>query len=81
MTMAREAKLMRRVAGYHDIRLDGIGDLVIRARDASVLDIGCNRGLVGYELKQNGARLVHGCDIDDDCIGFCRRMFCYLRNC
>lgn len=71
---------MRRVAGYHDIRLDGILDLVIRAEGARVLDVGCNRGLVGFELANNRARLVHGCDIDADCIGFCRRLFIDLRN-
>ena len=30
-------KVQRRVAGWHDIRLDGISDLVMRARGASVL--------------------------------------------
>lgn len=60
--MADIYKIERRVAGYHDIRLDGMVDLVSRARGASVLDVGCNRGLVGFELANNGAKLVHGCD-------------------
>ncbi len=67
--------LMRRVTGYHDIRMDGISDLVIRARGASVFDIGCNRGLVGFEFANNGARLVHGCDIYKEGIETAREIF------
>lgn len=71
---------MRRVAGYHDQRLDGMLDLVIRARDATVFDIGCNRGLVGFELANNGATTVHGCDNYEDGIRFARELFADLRN-
>lgn len=73
-------KLQRRVAGYHDIRLDGITDLLLRARGASVMDIGCNRGLVGFEFAQNGATRVHGCDIYGDGINCARQIFCDLRS-
>jgi SAM-dependent methyltransferase len=52
----------RRVGGYHHNRLDGLCDLIPRAPGASVLDIGCNRGLVAFELVSAGASLVHGCD-------------------
>ncbi len=72
--------LMRRVAGYHDIRMDGISDLVLRARGASVLDVGCNRGLVGFEFANNGARLVHGCDLYEDGIKTAREIFKDLSN-
>ena len=61
-SVTTETTLQRRVAGYHDIRLDGILDLTIRAKGASVLDVGCNRGLVAFEMANNGARVVHGCD-------------------
>jgi ribosomal protein L11 methylase PrmA len=70
----------RRVAGYHDVRLDGISDLVLRAPGASVLDIGCNRGLVGFEFANNGATKVHGVDIDPDCINVARHVFADLRS-
>jgi SAM-dependent methyltransferase len=80
MILATENKLMRRVAGYHDIRMDGMTDLVMRARDASVLDLGCNRGLVGFEFANNGASLVHGCDIDPECITVARHLFADLRS-
>lgn len=80
MNIADENKLMRRVAGYHDIRLDGMLDLVIRARGASVFDLGCNRGLVGFEMANNGARLVHGCDHFAEGVVTARQIFADLRN-
>ena len=75
-----EKGLQRRVAGYHDQRLDGMLDIVIRARGASVMDLGCNRGLVGFELANNGARLVHGCDHYAEGIETARNLFVDLRN-
>jgi hypothetical protein len=54
--------VQRRVVGLHDLRLDGLTDLTLRCRGASVLDLGCNRGVVCLELAYNGARLLHGCD-------------------
>lgn len=73
-------KVQRRVAGWHDVRLDGISDLVLRARGASVLDIGCNRGMVGFEFAANGAALVHGCDIYEEGIRVAREVFADLRS-
>lgn len=70
---------MRRVAGYHDLRMDGLTDLVARARGASVMDIGCNRGLVGFEFANNGASLVHGCDNYEPGILTARELFADLR--
>ena len=52
-----------RVAGYYPDRLSGLADFLPMARGCSVLDIGCNRGLVAFEFARYGARLVHGCDI------------------
>lgn len=69
----------RRVQGFHDLRLDGIGDLLHRARGATVYDIGCNRGLVGYEFAVNGATRVMGCDVDETCITVARHVFADLR--
>lgn len=73
--------VQRRVAGPNDIRLDGISDLLMRARKTSVLDIGCNRGMVGFEFALNGAKLVHGCDIYEKGIETAREIFADLRNC
>ena len=73
-------KVQRRVAGYHDIRMDGMVDLVLRARGQSVFDIGCNRGMVGFEFAVNGAKLVHGCDIYENGIAAAREVFADLRS-
>jgi len=77
--MSENYRLMRRVAGYHDLRMDGMTDLVMRAKEASVFDIGCNRGLVGFEFYQNGARKVHGCDNFEEGIKVAREVFMDLR--
>jgi SAM-dependent methyltransferase len=72
-------KLMRRVQGYHHLRLDGMGDLLHRARGKTVFDIGCNRGLAGFEFANNGATRVMGCDVYDDGLTCARHLFCDLR--
>lgn len=73
-------QIHRRVAGFHDWRLDGITDLILRAPGAKVLDIGCNRGMVGFEFATNGAHLIHGCDLDEDSIHVARSVFADLRS-
>lgn len=72
-------RVERRVAGYYNFRLDGMSDLLGRARGNKVFDIGCNRGLVGYDFALNGARLVHGCDIYARGVEHAREMFADLR--
>lgn len=72
-------RLQRRVQGFHDMRLDGIADILSRANGASVFDIGCNRGLAGFEFANNGAVRVMGCDVYDDGITACRHLFCDMR--
>lgn len=72
--------VQRRVAGYHDVRMDGMCDLLLRCRGWSILDIGCNRGMVGFEFACNGARLVHGCDNASDAIDCARGVFADIRN-
>ncbi len=77
---AAEASLMdekhpvRRVVGIHEIRFDGLSDLLLRAHGTSVFDVGCNRGHVGWDFAMNGARLVHGCDLHAPSIQ-CARMW------
>lgn len=73
-------KVQRRVAGYHDVRMDGISDLVLRTRGKSVFDIGCNRGMVGFEFATNGAAVVHGCDKYEIGIQTAREVFADLRS-
>lgn len=73
-------RVQRRVAGLYNVRLDGMSDLLLRAQGAAVLDIGCNRGLVGYDFALNGAKLVHGCDIFKEGIETAREVFADLRS-
>jgi len=71
----------RRVAGHHENRLDGMVDLLVRAGGRSVLDLGCNRGMVGYEFYCNGATTVHGCDNYEQGVITAREVFADLRAC
>lgn len=73
-------RIERRVAGYHDVRMDGMTDLVVRARGATVFDVGCNRGLVGFEMANNGAVRVHGCDNYELGIRTANELFADLRS-
>jgi SAM-dependent methyltransferase len=72
-------KVQRRVAGFNNIRLDGMTDLVLRAKGKSVFDIGCNRGMVGYQFAEQGAAVVHGCDNYEVGIQTAREVFADLR--
>lgn len=76
-----EYKVIRRVAGRHDYRLDGLTDLLVRAHGMAILDLGCNRGMAGHDFAQHGALLVHGCDLNNDGeIFVARSVFADIRN-
>src|SRR5262245_13007044 len=79
--MMDELHPQRRVMGLHDIRFYGLSDLLLRARGCSVIDIGMNRGHVAYDFAINGARLVHGCDIDGASVQAARHWFSELPHC
>lgn len=66
---------VRRVVGIHEIRFDGLSDLLLRAHGASVFDVGCNRGHLGWDFACNGASVVHGCDIYGPGIACARAWF------
>ena len=53
MSLLDEHKIMRRVAGMHDYRLDGLTDLLIRAQGMSVLS-------GGLRIDRDGASFVRG---------------------
>lgn len=72
--------VQRRVIGMHDFRLDGLTDLTLRARGASVLDLGCNRGAVCIEFANNGAKVLHGCDNYEVGIQTAREIFSDIRS-
>ena len=72
--------VQRRVIGAHDFRLDGLTDLTLRARGASVLDLGCNRGMVCVEMANNGASVLHGCDNYETGVVTAREVFSDIRS-
>lgn len=72
------AQVKTRGCGFD--RLDGLADLYPRMRGAKVFDVGCNRGAVSYDAARAGARLVHGCDIDEKSLQAGRELFADLRD-
>lgn len=80
MNWLEEFKIMRRVAGRHNYRLDGLTDLLVRAQGMSVLDIGCSRGMAGHDFANHGATRVHGCDLDKDAVFVARSVFVDIRS-
>jgi SAM-dependent methyltransferase len=70
-----DRNVQRRVISYSGFRLDGLGDLLPRARGASVFDVGCNRGHVCFDLMHHGATVLHGCDISPDTIRHANELF------
>lgn len=73
-------KTQRCVAGPHDIRLEGIADLLSLCEGASVLDVGCNTGSVAYDFFLNRATTIHGCDIFEKGIDSARLWFAQKRR-
>ena len=75
-----ERGFQRRIIGYHGFRLDGLSDCLTRCAGASVLDIGCNRGMVSYEFALSGANVLHGCDNYEKGMLVANEVFADLRN-
>jgi len=76
--MVKGYPVRRSGVGSHDVREIGLRDLLFYAEGSSVLDIGCNRGHVGYEFYRHGATKVHGCDIDAPSVDCARQWFTEL---
>lgn len=62
-------------------RLDGFAGFLIHAPGASVLDLGCHRGLVSYEFAAHGAATITGVDIESSSIAFAKRLFEDVESC
>lgn len=73
-------KVQRRVAGFNDVRLDGMLDLLARAKGKSVFDIGCNRGNVCYDFYKHNAASLNGCDIYELGVTVAREWFADIRD-
>lgn len=56
-------------------RLRGLDYVLARCAGCSVLDIGCNEGLIAYEFARNGIRIVHGFERDGHRVNFATRLF------
>jgi ribosomal protein L11 methylase PrmA len=61
--------------GLIDDRLTGLRDLLHHSAGNTVLDIGANHGLIGFEFARSGASLVHGCDIYGPGVNAAREIF------
>lgn len=80
-TLMDDTHPIRRVQGLYDVRFDGLSDLLLRARGATVLDVGCNRGHTLYDFALNGAKIVHGCDAFGPGMLAARQWFAEVREC
>lgn len=72
--------VQRRIIHFSAFRLDGLADLLARGKDATVFDIGCNRGAVCHDFVLAGAKLVHGCDLSTVTIGTANEWFADIRS-
>jgi SAM-dependent methyltransferase len=79
-SLGGKSKFQVKVRGQGLHRLDGMDHLYAEAAGKRVLDIGCNRGLVGLEMAWMGAKLLHGCDIDAEGIYGARLNFADIRE-
>ncbi len=64
----------------HDMRLDGMRDILHRAQGRSVMDIGCNRGAVAWDFAHFGAVRVCGVDNYAKGIETAREIFADMRS-
>jgi len=57
------SKTKKRFKGTWEDRLDGIFDPNVNYTGKSVLDVGCNMGVVAYEISKLKPSSIHGIDI------------------
>lgn len=72
--------VQRRIISFSGFRLDGLADLLSRAAGRSLFDIGCNRGMVGYDFALAGASVIHGCDNYETGMLVAREVFADIRS-
>jgi hypothetical protein len=73
--LTKRAEGPRSILGFLQDRLCGLHELLRCAKGATVLDIGMNNGLVGFEFARHGAALVHGCDFHEPSVNAARAIF------
>lgn len=60
-------------------RLDGLFELNVDFTGKRVLDIGCNMGIVSYEVSKFSPALIDGCDLDPRSIEIANAIFQAVR--
>lgn len=56
-------------------RLDGLFTCEVDFAGKSILDVGCNAGIIAYEVARHGAKSIHGIDIEADLVFVARTIF------
>lgn len=64
-----------RIAGTWSERLHGIFECGLDFRDKAILDVGCNMGIIGYEISKCSPSFYHGVDVHEPSIDICKRLF------
>ena len=72
ITLSRRKKLYN---GTISERLSGIFDVDLDYAGKSILDVGCNIGIIGYEISKSRPKLIHGIDSYRPAIDTARRIF------
>lgn len=68
-------KPYKRFIGNWDFRLAGIFDCGVDFSGKTILDAGCNIGLIDYEISKRGPAFIHGIDDYRAGIGAARHIF------
>jgi len=65
----------RRFLGTWEDRIADLFDAGVDFRGRSVLDVGCNMGIVAYEVSKQNPKSIHGLDVYKPAIRVARRIF------
>lgn len=66
----------KRFTGTWDDRLNGLLECGVDFSGKTVLDVGCNMGIIAYEISKLGPSFIHGIDRSKDHIHIARSIFC-----
>ncbi|TIL68342.1 class I SAM-dependent methyltransferase [Mesorhizobium sp.] len=65
----------KKFAGTWEDRLDGLFSCGVDYAGKTILDVGCNMGIVAYEIAKHRPTYIHGIDILKPHIGVARSIF------
>ncbi|RWO63413.1 class I SAM-dependent methyltransferase [Mesorhizobium sp.] len=68
-------KFHKKFAGTWEDRLEGLFSCGVNYSDKTILDVGCNMGIVAYEISKHRPAYIHGIDILKPHIGVARSIF------